>query len=57
MFVKLGLSAQRKSRVSEMVLRPRRRRYDNIRTDLKEIWCVHVEWMCLAQVNDERPVL
>jgi hypothetical protein len=34
--------------------RPRRRREDNIRMDLREIGWEDVDWMCLAQDRNER---
>ena len=32
--------------------RPRRRRVDNIRTDLQEVGCVYIDWIGLAQDRD-----
>ena len=32
--------------------RPRRRRVDNIRKDLQEVGCGHVDWIGLAQNRD-----
>ena len=32
--------------------RPRRRRVDNIRTDLQEVECGYVDWIGLAQDRD-----
>ena len=32
--------------------RPRRRQVDNIRMDLQEVGCGHVDWIGLAQVRD-----
>ena len=32
--------------------RPRRRRVDNIRMDLQELGCGHVDWIGLAQDRD-----
>ena len=32
--------------------RPRRRRVDNIRMDLQEVGCGHVDWIGLAQDRD-----
>ena len=32
--------------------RPRRRRVDNIRMDLQEVGCGHVDWIGLAQDKD-----
>jgi hypothetical protein len=33
--------------------RPRRRWEDNIRMDLREIWCEVVDWMNLSQDRDQ----
>ena len=37
--------------------RPRRRSVDNIRMDLQEVGCGHVDWIGLAQDRDRCPTL
>ena len=38
-------------------MRPRRRWVDNIRMDLQEVGCGHVDWIGLAQDRDGWPKL
>jgi hypothetical protein len=41
-----------KSERKRPLIRPRRRWEDKSETDIRQIWCVEVDWICMVQ--DER---